>query len=95
MQSEFILSQEDWLNTIYNLEPIQYLACISRNFQRLQEVSDVVNKMVYASRYGSRDGKDFEQSLKPIIELFKETRNVEILSGAGNTDLISQHVFNN
>lgn len=88
MQSEFILSQEDWLNTIYNLEPIQYLACISRNFQRLQEVSDVVNKMVYASRYGSRDGKDFEQSLKPIIELFKETRNVEILSGAGNTDLL-------
>lgn len=88
MQSELILSHEDWLNTIYNLEPIQYLACISHNFQRLQDVSDVISKMIYASKYGSRDGKEFENSLLPIIELFKETRNVEILSGAGNTDLL-------
>ena len=34
------------------------------------------------------DGKEFENSLKPFMELFRETANVEIISGAGNTDLL-------
>ena len=44
--------------------------------------------MVYQSKYGSRDGKSFEASLKPIFELFRENRNVEIISGSGDTDLL-------
>lgn len=88
LQSPYIFSQADWLNTIYNLEPIEYLSCVSENYNHLKTVSEAINKMVYASKYGSRDGKEFEASLKPIIELFKETRNVEIISGSGNTDLL-------
>ena len=88
LTSHLIFSKSDWLNTIYNLEPIRYLSCISEDYERLKNVSETISKMVYASKFGSRDGKEFEQSLKPIIELFKETRNVEIISGAGNTDLL-------
>ena len=44
--------------------------------------------MTHKSKYGSRDGKDFENSLKPVFELFREALNVEILSGAGETDIL-------
>lgn len=88
MQSSFIYSKQDWINSIYNLEPIQYLSCISNDFEELKEISTKITNMVNSSKYGSRDGKEFEASLKPVMELFDETRNVEILSGSGNTDLL-------
>ena len=44
--------------------------------------------MIRASKYGSHDGSDFEKSLKPFIELFRETANVEIIAGSGDTDLL-------
>ena len=50
--------------------------------------SEIIKDMVYQSKYGTRDGKSFENSLKPIFELFRENRNVEIISGAGDTDLL-------
>ena len=44
--------------------------------------------MVHNSKYGSRDGKTFERSLKPLFEIFRENRSVEIISGSGDTDLL-------
>ena len=44
--------------------------------------------MVYQSKYGTNDGKSFEKSLQPIFELFRENRDVQIISGAGDTDLL-------
>lgn len=83
-----INSKRDWLTCLYETEPLSYLNCINNNFNRLKDISNCINTMVHASRFGSRDGSEFEQSLKPVIELFRETCNVEIISGAGNTDLL-------
>ncbi|HOI47108.1 MAG TPA: hypothetical protein PLR26_05190 [Bacilli bacterium] len=81
-------SRRDWFTALYDTEPLAYLNCITNVFNREKEISDIVNTMVYASKYGSHDGKEFETSLKPLIELFRETCNVEIISGSGNTDLL-------
>lgn len=83
-----IFSNEEWLTNIYQTEPLRYLNCINAQIDRNSEVASIVNRMIWCSKFGSRDGKEFEESLKPFIELFRETLNVEILSGAGNTDLL-------
>lgn len=88
MSSEGIFSKRDWLTALYETEPLAYLNCINTNFNRFKEISDCINNMIHASRYGSKDGSEFEASLKPVIELFRETCNVEIIAGAGNTDLL-------
>lgn len=83
-----IFTRRDWLINIYEIEPLSYLSCINTEINRRNEVSNIINAMVYASKFGSRDGKEFENALEPFMNLFRETRNVEILSGAGNTDLL-------
>jgi len=88
MQTEGINSKRDWLTAIYDTEPLCYLSCINASANREKEISDIVQNMVYASKYGSHDGKEFENSLKPFMELFRETANVDIISGSGNTDLL-------
>ncbi len=88
METMGINSNRDWLTALYETEPLSYLNCINNSFNRVKEISDCINTMVHASRYGSRDGSEFEHSLKPVIELFRETCNVEIIAGAGNTDLL-------
>lgn len=88
MQTEGINSKRDWLTAIYDTEPLGYLTCINGAANREREISDIVQTMVYASKYGSHDGREFENSLKPFMELFRETANVEIISGSGNTDLL-------
>lgn len=86
--TEGIYSVRDWLTELYEIEPLKYLNCISNKFEQDRNIIDVITKMTYVSKYGSSDGKEFEQALKPFIELFRETENVEIISGAGNTDLL-------
>lgn len=88
METIGINSKRDWLTALYDTEPLAYLNCITTTFNRNKEISDIVNNMVHVSKYGSHDGKEFENSLKPLMELFRETCNVEIISGAGNTDLL-------
>lgn len=83
-----INSLRDWLTALYDTEPLEYLSAISKAADREREINDTIQKMVYASKYGSHDGKDFENSLEPFIYLFRETANVEIIAGAGNTDLL-------
>lgn len=88
VDGEEIFTKEDWLTNIYQTEPLRYLECVSTQINKNSKIAAIVNEMIKSSKYGSRDGKDFEKALKPFVELFKETINVEILSGAGNTDLL-------
>jgi len=83
-----IFSKENWMTNIYQIEPLRYLTCINTQVDKKSEITSIVTNMINASKFGSRDGKEFENSLKPFLELFKEAINVEILSGAGNTDLL-------
>lgn len=86
--SEGIYSKRDWLTELYEIEPLKYLNCISDSFEVSKYIMETISRMTYVSKYGSSDGREFEQALKPVIELFRETENVEIISGAGNTDLL-------
>jgi len=85
---EYIFNHKDWLTNLYEIEPLAYLNCISTKIDRKAEVSRIVTEMVNASKFGGKDGKDFENALKPFMELFRQTLDVEIISGAGNTDLL-------
>ena len=82
------LSKDDWIRDLYEFEPLKYISIVIPNQDNKADVVDIIKDMVYQSKYGSRDGKSFEASLKPIFELFRENRNVEIISGSGDTDLL-------
>ena len=47
------------------------------------------------SKYGDKTGKDFENSLKPVFELFRQAANVEIISGSGDTDILCTMIDKN
>lgn len=83
-----IYNLQDWYTSLYESEPLSYLACINSVVDRKSEIQAIVDKMVRASKFGSHDGSEFENSLKPFMELFDETLDVEIIAGAGNTDLL-------
>lgn len=83
-----IYNLQDWYSTIYEVEPLAYLNCINTEVNRKSEIQSIVSEMVRASKFGSHDGKEFENALKPFMELFRETIDVEIIAGAGNTDLL-------
>ena len=85
---ENIYNLQDWYTYIYEIEPLSYLACINTRVDRKSEVQAIVSEMVRASKFGSHDGKEFEDALKPFMELFDETLDVQIIAGAGNTDLL-------
>ena len=81
------MSREDWLMSLYEFEPLKYMNTLRENKTENDSIS-IIEKMIYESKYGSNDGKSFEQSLKPIFELFRENRSTEIISGSGDTDLL-------
>lgn len=87
LTQEVGLTKEEWIRELYEFEPLKYINDIITETNNT-EVIEVIKNMVYQSKYGSRDGKTFEDSLKPVFELFRENRNVEIISGAGDTDLL-------
>lgn len=88
MNSEGIYTLEDWKNNIYNTEPLEYLSCITKENLRDKDIYDTIQEMLHASKYGSHDGKDFENALTSFMYLFREIREVDQISGAGNTDLL-------
>ena len=83
-----IYNLRDWYTTLYEVEPLAYLNCINTQVDRKSKIQAIVSEMVRASKFGSHDGKEFESALKPFMELFKETLDVQIIAGAGNTDLL-------
>lgn len=88
LSDEFVFSKDDWISDLYEVEPLNYLRIVLPAYNRQRDIIDTVSKMQYMSKYSSVDGKDFEKSLKPVFELFRENLNVEIISGAGDTDLL-------
>jgi len=81
-------SREDFILDLYQTKPLSYLSAIDPSQKRNKDVSDTIFNMVHMARYGSRDGQDFEKSLKSVFELFKQAVNVEMISGAGDTDIL-------
>lgn len=77
-----------WLVNLYEYNQISYLNCINTSISRSSTITDTIQNMIYASKYGSKDGKEFENALLPFMNLFRETVDINILSGAGNTDLL-------
>lgn len=82
------LTKEDWIRNLYEFNMLDYIKDISEDIDKNNILIDSIKNMVYQSKYGTNDGKSFESSLKPIFELFRENINVEIISGAGDTDLL-------
>lgn len=84
-----VLSNDDFRRQLYFLNPMKYLATINEEkFGRNNDVSNVISNMVHMSKYGSRDGKSFEESLKEVFDLFKQTLKAEVISGSGDTDVL-------
>ena len=82
------LTKADWIRDLYEFNQLEYINEIIKSFSKNEAISTAIKDMVYSSKYGSRDGKEFERNLKPVFELFREVRDVEIISGAGDTDLL-------
>lgn len=88
LSDPFVFSKEEWISDLYENELIKYLDAIFPDYDKQREIINSISTMQYMSKYSSVDGKDFENSLKPVFELFREVLNVEIISGAGDTDLL-------
>ncbi len=82
------LSKEDWIRDLYEFNMLDYIKDISFNRQYRDNVIEIIKNMVYQSKYGTNDGKSFEESLKPVLELFRESRNVQLIGGPGDTDIL-------
>lgn len=88
LDNKFVFSKNEWIEDLYENELIKYLSVVFPAFDRKKDIINALADMTHKSKYGSKDGKDFEKSLKPVFELFREVRNVEIISGSGDTDLL-------
>lgn len=85
---ENIRSSEDFINELYVNKPLSYLALLDQFYGHEEEVNNIISSMLRESRYGSRDGRSFENALKSLFQLFEQAEHVELIGGAGNTDLL-------
>ena len=81
-------SKEDWIRNLYEFNMLDYIDVIDFDKKYDEEVITSVKDMVYQSKYGTNDGKSFENSLQPIFELFRENISADIIGGSGDTDLL-------
>lgn len=88
MQDPSVFSKKDWIHDLYEVDILKYLSIVFPQYSIQREIINTISEMQYMSKYSSVDGKDFEKSLKPVVELFRENLNVEIISGSGDTDLL-------
>ncbi|MFA5471768.1 MAG: hypothetical protein WC219_06960 [Acholeplasmataceae bacterium] len=88
LDNSHVFSKKEWIEDLYETEMINYLAVIFPSYDRQRDIINSLADMTHKSKYGSRDGKDFENSLKPVFELFREVLNVDIISGSGDTDIL-------
>jgi len=82
------LSKEDWIRDLYEFNILDYINVVSEYSKSKNYIIEVIKEMLYASKYGSRDGTTFQNKLKPFFELFSEINSVEIIGGSGDTDLL-------
>ena len=87
-------NKDDWIRELYEFKMLDYIQNIDNDKLYSDKVVNLIKQMVYHSKYGTNDGKSFEENLKPIFELFRENEYVEIQSGAGNTDLLCNMIDN-
>ena len=81
-------SKIDWIRDLYEFNPLKYLGVIGIIPEDKTRISEIIHDVVYNSKFGGRDGKKFEKSLAELFENFREIVNVEIISGAGDTDIL-------
>jgi hypothetical protein len=82
------ITKQEWIKDLYEFDMLKYLNTISTENNNRNEIISAVKNMVYESKFGSNDGKSFEKSLKEVFELFREAKEIEIISGSGDTDLL-------
>ena len=83
-----VFLKKDWIMDLYENEIIKYLDIVFPNYNSQRNIINALSNMTYMSKYSSVSGKEFEASLKPVFELFRQVLNVEIISGSGDTDLL-------
>lgn len=88
LSDPWVFSKKDWITDLYEVNLLNYLGIVFSRYKEQKEIINAISHMQYMSKYSSIDGKDFENSLKPVFELFRESANVEIISGSGDTDLL-------
>lgn len=81
-------SKSQLIEDLYENEFIKYLNIVFPEYTKQREIITTISTMTHMSKFGGIDGKDFENSLKPAFELFREVLNIDIISGKGNTDLL-------
>lgn len=85
---ENLYDMEEWIEDLYENEFIRYLAIVFPEYIRHMDIINALADMTHKSKFGSNDGRDFENSLKPVFELFREVLNVSLIGGPGRTDLL-------
>ncbi|WQW45900.1 hypothetical protein KVM81_03035 [Helicobacter pylori] len=82
------LLPSEWKSDLYELNPLEYLSVIQQKSFDEQNIKNNIKTMIYLSKYGSNDGKDFENALKESFDLFREVIECEHIGGSGDTDII-------
>ena len=78
------ISKEFWLKDLYEFNMIDYLSVI----ENIEYPDSIVKEMIHLSKFGSNDGKDFENIVKEAMDLFQDVVHTEIISGSGDTDIL-------
>ncbi|KAA6514356.1 hypothetical protein EPC67_03555 [Helicobacter pylori] len=78
----------EWKSDLYELNPLEYLSIIQQKIFDEKNIKNNIKTMIYLSKYGSNDGKDFENALKESFDLFREVIECEHIGGSGDTDII-------
>lgn len=92
-QADQNITRSEWIRDLYEFEPLKYISVITKDFTNAEEIMETIKQMTYDSKFGGKDGKDFEKSLRDTFDLFREVRDAEIISGSGDTDILC-HVIN-
>ena len=88
-QEDANYTKSEWIRELYEFEPLKYINLIQNDFKsNADQILDTIKHMVYTSKFGSKDGKDFELALKDSFDLFREVKDCEIISGSGDTDIL-------
>ena len=86
---------EEWIYNLFDRDMMNYLAVIMPQKTAEAKIISDINTMQLSAIQGNIEGTDFENSLKPVFELFRENIKVDVLSGPGNPDLICVFVDRN
>lgn len=87
LESDY-MNRDDWVRELYEFDMLEYFYDIKIHRNRIEKIRNIIESMPKEAKYGSNDGKSFENILGDCFELFREVQNVSKISGAGNTDIL-------